>query len=238
MKNLVLIIISTTLFLTSCVKKKTTTNENILGKEYFPIQSGKFIIYQVDSTIYKDLPKDTIEYKYLIKEKIADAFIDNTGKNAFRIERFIKKFDPKKSYDSMPWVIKEVFLLNASDASIQILESNQLFTKLIFPVQAKASWNGNAFNSLGEQTYIYNYIDNAETINNHNFSNVLLVIQKEFRPLVLDQYYIEKYAKGYGLIYKEIIDVVSNKNVTTKPVLDRIESGLIYKQKFLSIGYE
>jgi hypothetical protein len=67
---------------------------------------------------------------------------------------------------------------------------------------------------------------------------VLLVIQKEFRPLVLDQYYIEKYAKGYGLIYKEIIDVVSNKNVTTKPVLDRIESGLIYKQKFLSIGYE
>lgn len=238
MKSLGLILISFTLVIGSCVKKKTEVNENILGKDYYPIQSGKFIIYQVDSTVYKDLPKDTIEYKYLIKEKIADSFTDNTGKNAFRIERFIKKFDPKKSYDSLPWVIKEVFLLNASDASIQILENNQRYTKLIFPVQAKASWNGNAGNALGEQTYKYDYIDNTENINNKTFNNVLLVVQKEFRPLVVDQYYIEKYAKGYGLIYKEIIDVVSNKNVTAKPVLDRIESGLVYKQKFLSIGYE
>ncbi|MEI6020689.1 MAG: hypothetical protein WCR21_06135 [Bacteroidota bacterium] len=224
----------------SCTKKQTVDSDAVLGLDYYPFVSGKYIIYQVDSTVYGDLHKDTVVYKYLLKEKIADTYTDNTGSKAIRIERFIKRFNSKKSYDSLPWLVKDVFMLNAGKKSIQILEGNVRFTKLAFPVQAKATWDGNAGNNLGEQMYKYDYIDNAESMNGKAFDNVCTVIQKSFHPLVLDQNYVEKYAKGFGLIYKEITDVVSNSPGAnyTLPVLKRIESGAIYKQTFLSIGYE
>lgn len=234
------IIILCALFLLTCTKKKSEDGDAVLALDYYPTVSGKFIIYQVDSTVYNDLRKDTVINKYLLKEKIADTYTDNTGNTAIRIERYIKKFDPKKSYDSIPWSMKEVYLLNASKKNIQIVESNIRYTKLSFPVQAKATWNGNASNNLGEQMYKYDYIDNAENLNGKAFDKVCLVIQKSFHPLVLDQNYVEKYAKGFGLIYKEITDVVSNSPGANYalPVLKRIESGSIYKQTFLSIGYE
>lgn len=227
-----------TLIFTSCVKKQNEVNENVLGLEYYPTTPGKYIVYDVDSTIYTDLPKDTIQYKYLIKEKIADSFTDNTGNTAIRVERYIKKYNSLKPYDSIPWTMKEVYLLNANNSNIQMVESNLRFTKLIFPVQAKASWNGNALNNLGEQMYKYEYIDQSEKVNNNNFDNVLKVVQKEFHPAILDQNYNEKYAKGVGLVYKEIIDVVSDRTITTQPVLQRIERGFIYKQSFIKLGYE
>ncbi len=241
MKKIVFSYFLCSILFLSCTKKTSETNESVLGLDYYPTTKGKYAIYQVDSTIYTDLPKDTIEYKYLIKEKIADSFIDNTGKNAIRIERYIKKYDPLKSYDSIAWTMKEVFLLNADNKSIQVVENNVRYTKLTFPVQTNAIWDGNANNSLGTQNYRYEYIDRAEkTINNKPLDNVLLVIQKEFHPKTLDYYYAEKYAKGLGLVYKEITDVISNSaNANFSiPVLQRIESGFIYKQSIISFGYE
>src|SRR5690606_6435161 len=99
------------------------------------------------------------------KEKIADAFNDNENKTAYRIERYIKKYNPDLAYENMPWQIKEVWMLNADDRKIQVSESNVRFTKLIFPVENKASWNGNAANNLGEQNYFYDYVERADTIN-------------------------------------------------------------------------
>ena len=224
----------------SCTKKKAEDVAVNIGLDYYPVIIGKYIIYSVDSVVYNDLRKDTTIYKSLLKEKIADAFTDNTGQTAYRIERYIKKYNPALLYDSMPWTIKTVYMMNANNKNIQIQEGNNRFCKLSFPVLAKNTWNGNAFNSLGEQTYKYDYVDNAETINNKAFTDVCLVIQKAFHPLTLDQNYVEKYAKGVGLVYKEITDVVSNSPSANFaiPVLQRIESGSIYKQTFLSIGYE
>jgi hypothetical protein len=220
----------------SCSKKKQIDIDS--STDYFPITHGKYIVYQVDSTVYNDLRKDTAVYKFLLKEKIADSFTDNQGKNAIRIERYIKKFNPKIDYQNMPWQMREVYFLSATSSDISIQENNQRFTKLVFPAQQNKSWNANASNNLGEQYYSYKYINTDETISTNKFENTLLVIQKENHPLTLEQYYIEKYAKGFGLVYKEITDVVSNSNISPKPVLLRIESGLIYKQTFLSIGYE
>ncbi|MCC6370690.1 MAG: hypothetical protein IT236_06790 [Bacteroidia bacterium] len=222
----------------SCRKKQVSGDVGLLGLDYYPYTTGKYIVYDVDSTVYTQLTKDTIYYKYRIKEKIADSFIDNQGNTAFRLERYIKKFDPKKSYDSIPWTIKEVWMLNADNNTVQVVESNLRYTKLTFPIQEKATWNGNANNSLGEWEYVYDYIDKAETINSTKFENVLKVKQKFYNPLIAYQSYYEKYAKGTGLVYREMIDVISNTVVKDVPVLNRIESGTVYKQTYVSSGYE
>ncbi len=237
MKKLILILLPFFLF-SSCTKKKIPVNDNLLGLEYYPLTQGKYVVYDVDSTVYTDLPPSSINTKYRIKEKIADSFTDNQGKPAIRLERYIKKYNAGKSYDSIPWTIKEVWMVNADNRSIQVSERNVRYTKLIFPIQENASWNGNAKNTIGEWLYSYSYIDKTETINNNMLEKVLMVKQFELRTLISYQSYKEKYAKNIGLVYREIYDIYSNTVVQGVPVEDRIQNGVIYKQTIITSGYE
>ncbi len=237
--NIYLKIIFLLVFVTliSCSKKKIPVKDSLLGLEYYPQTKGKFVVYDVDSTVYTDIPKDTIYYKYRIKEKIADSFLDNEGQVAIRLERYIKKYNPLKPYDSIAYTIKEVWLVNATSKSVQIVEGNVRYTKLIFPIQESASWNGNAKNTIGEWQYTYDYIDKAETINGNALNNVLLVKQFFLPTAISYKNYNEKYAKGVGLVYRQIIDVTS-ATVTSANILDRIDVGIIYTQKIVNYGYE
>lgn len=222
----------------SCVKKETPADESLLGLDYYPTQSGKFVVYDVDSTVYGILPPDTTVYRYRVKEKFSETVTDEQGKNTIRIERFIKKFNPNKAYDSIAWTIKEVWTADANNKHVQVVEANTRFTKLVFPIQDNASWNGNAGNTLGERIYNINYIDRSEQIGGNNLTNVLLVKQREYRTLISYENNVEKYAKGIGLVYREIKNILSNKIVPGVTVEDRIESGLVYKQTLVTYGYE
>jgi hypothetical protein len=233
-----LLILFPVLIVLSCTKKKVPENESLLGLDYYPTNQGKYVIYDVDSTVYGDLNKDTTQAKYRIKEKIADSFTDNEGKPAIRLERYVKMFNPNKPYDSIPWTMKEVWMLNADKKSIQLSEGNTRFTKLVFPVQKDATWNGNARNTIGEWMYMYDYIDKKETVNGINLSEVLYVKQRYFRTEISFENYYEKYAKGVGLVYRQITDVYSQNVVSGVPVENRIVHGTIYKQTLVSYGYE
>lgn len=222
----------------SCAKKKIPQDDSLLGLDYYPTTIGRYAIYDVDSTIYNSLTQDTTVTKYRIKEKITDLFTDNEGQDALRLERFIKKYDPNKSYDSIAWTIKEVWMVNANKKSIQVVEGNVRYTKLVFPVQQGANWNGNAKNTIGEWLYTYEYIDKAENIGSKQLDKVLNVKQKNYRTLISYQNYTEKYAKGIGLVYREITDILSNNVIANVPVEGRIEDGLIYKQTLVTYGNE
>ena len=222
----------------SCTKKKVEDAATILGLDYYPTQIGRYVVYDIDSTAYNDLTQTTILYKYRIKEKMTDYFTDNEGKKAIRIERYIKMYNAGKSYDSIPYTIKEVWMVNADEKKVQVVENNIRYTKLIFPIEQNANWNGNVNNTLGEWNYIYSYIDKAEIINNLSLKSVLFVKQKDDKTLISQQYYVEKYAKGVGLIYREIRDIYSNTVVPNVPVDQRIEKGIIFKQTIVDYGNE
>lgn len=223
--------------LTSC-KKKTEDATSVLGLDYYPTKIGKFVVYDVDSTVYNDLSMDTITYKYRIKERLVENFTDNEGRQAIRLERSVKMYNPNKSYDSMAYTVKEAWMINANDKKVQVVESNLRYTKLTFPVLQNSTWDGNANNNLGQMMYAYSVIDKAETMNAIALSNVLTVKQRDDRSLIAVQYYTEKYAKGVGLVYREIKDIYSNTVIANIPVEQRIEKGLIYKQTLVSYGYE
>lgn len=238
MKISLFISISSCLLFFSCAKKKIPESSSLLGLDYYPTTIGRYVVYDVDSTIYNSLTQDTIVTKYRIKEKITELFTDNEGQDALRLERFIKKYNPNKPYDSIAWTIKEVWMVNANKKSVQVVEGNVRYTKLIFPVQQGASWDGNAKNTIGEWMYTYDYIDKAETIGSKQVDKVLNVKQKNYRTLISYQNYNEKYAKGIGLVYREITDILSNNVIANVPVEGRIEDGLIYKQTLVTYGNE
>lgn len=232
-----LIALAAVLVFISCSKKKIPEQSSLLGLAYYPTTHGKFVVYDVDSSVYYDLAP-ALHLKYRIKEKMADSFTDNEGKPAIRLERYIKFYNPAKSYDSIPWTIKEVWMVNADNKSVQVTEGNVRYTKLIFPIQKGTTWDGNARNTLGERMYSYDYIDKEETINGTKLPRVLHVKQKEFRTEISYEKFSEKYAKDIGLVYKEIFEVYSNNVVAGVPVEQRIEHGTVYKQTLVTYGYE
>lgn len=225
-------------FSTACVKKSVPSGYEPYGLDYYPLKEGKYVVYDVDSTVFITLPQDTFIYKYRIKEKIADTYTDNQGQPVIRLERYIKNYNPLKSYDSIAWTIKEVWSITADKRSVQLVESNTRFTKLIFPVSEKSTWNGNAFNTMEPWQYAYDYVDRVETINGIRFDKVCMVKQKLFSTLISYESYCEKYSRGTGLVYREMQNVMSSTIVPGVPVLNRINSGFIYKQYFVSQGYE
>lgn len=188
--------------------------------------------------MYTEIPRDTLLFRYRLKVRIADPFTDNEGHEAFRLERFVKWFNPLQSYDSMSWRLKEVWLLLPSERKILVNESNVLFTKMIFPVEEKSSWDGNAMNSRGEQTYYYDYFDRPEKIGAWNFQEVLKVIQQDKVTLISENTAWEKYVHDVGLVEKVVKTIKSNNVVPGKPVSDRIESGTEYHQTIVSYGME
>jgi hypothetical protein len=144
------------------------------------------------------------------------------------------------SYDNMTWIIKDVWNYTKTKTTLEVVEEDVRFTKLIFPINADAIWNGNANNTIGEWNYKYAYVDNTENINGTNFDKVLLVEQKDDKSknVIHRQYYVEKHARNVGLIYREIKDLYSNTVVAGKPVEQRIEKGVIYKLTYVTHGFE
>ena len=233
-------------FITTLVgcKNKIETPPDV-GYDYAPTTIGKYVIYDVDSTIYDDFKHDTTYYKYRIKEKLEEAITDNQGRPAIKLVRYIKKYNPLISYDNMAWTVKDVWSYTKTNTTLEVVEEDLRFTKLAFPVKTDASWDGNAHNTLGNLDYKYNYVDAAETINGGVFDKVLYIEQKDDKSknAIRRQFYIEKYAKNVGLVYREIKDLYSNvvtlnPNGTIKPVEQRISKGVIYKLTYVTHGSE
>ena len=238
MKQLLLLgLIVFTMF--ACKKKKVEDPSDV-GYAYAPTKIGKYVVYDVDSTIYDDFHTDTIYYKYRIKEKLEEIYVDNQNRAAIKLVRYIKKHSDTISYDNMPWIVKDVWNYTKTATTLEVVEENIRFTKLIFPVKEESSWNGNANNTLGDWEYTYSSVDKGETINGTHFDNVVLVTQKDDKGknAIHREYYIEKYAKDIGLVYREIKDLHSSTVVLGVPVEQRITSGVIYKLTYVTYGYE
>lgn len=212
-----------------------------MGYDYAPVIIGKYVIYDADSTIYDDFFSDTIYSKYRIKEKMEEQITDNEGRSAIKMVRYIKKYNPLVSYDNIPWTHKDVWICTKTNTTYEVVEEDVRFTKLIFPVKEEATWKGNAYTTLDDWDYEYIYTNRTETINGTSFENVLFVEQKDDKHnnVIHREYYIEKYAKNVGLVYREIKDLKSNDHIILgQPVEDRIKSGVIYKLTYVTHGYE
>ena len=90
---------------------ENTVPENLTikkGYDYFPLEVGKYITYQLDSIIYHGqsgsdciFVQDTASH--FLKEKVVGTFEDNTGAVNYIIERFTSK------NQNGPWQVTDVW---------------------------------------------------------------------------------------------------------------------------------
>lgn len=170
------------------------------GKNFFYPLLGQAIIYDVQETQYALTSVPTVK-NYQLKEVFASTSIDTDSKEALRIERY------RRENDAQNWAIDSVFLAKKKIDKALKTENNVTFVKLIFPVSEGLKWDGNAYNSLGNDTYELKKLNQLFQINGLNFPKTLIIIQQNDSTLVDLKRRLEVYAEGIGVIYQEKINV-------------------------------
>lgn len=182
------------------------------SSDYYPLFVGQTLNYQCDSIYYKEnqLP-DTV--RFWMKETLTDTLRDNEGELAYRVER------SERATLSDPWQIVHVFTVKKSNGQAQRNENNQRFISMVFPATRSKVWNGIAFNAdsleitvKGEVIEIYKdwesryeEVDVPYTVGGTQYDSVAIVTHANSENYIERRLSREVYAKGIGLVEKEMM---------------------------------
>jgi hypothetical protein len=220
----------------SCKKDDDTTVD--LKYDYFPSDSGRYVVYDVDSVTFDgfyDPPVvDTVSFQ--IKEVVESIFNDNEGRPTMRIERY------RRDSTAGNWTILNVWTATRTATVAERVEDNLRFIKLIFPPKADATWRGNAYLQITEPIdymedwdYKITAVDVPYTVNGMSFDSSLTVVQHDDENLIEKIYSEEVYATGVGLVYKQMMRL--KKDVTAE-FPQGSKEGFIYTVRVKEYGVE
>jgi len=204
-----------------CSKKTDHFQTEPLTDYFITLEPGKYIRYLLDSTLYIDFGQRDTVISYEAKDVVDAPITDALGRAGWRILRYLR---PVGSTNEAAWELRLTYFVFPEKNKLEIVENNLRFIKLIAPVKEGNSWHGNMhlpdhpyeqfygiLSDAGIQYWDYTYQDHgaSEVINNEVYDSVITVhqVDEEDYSSTLDykNYWVEKYAKGIGLIFKEVI---------------------------------
>ncbi len=206
--------------------KKQTDNFSLAPvSEYYPVEVGKYIVYQLDSTVFTNFETTKEIHSYQVKDIIDAEITDNLNRPSFRIRRMIRD-----AAGLTPWVDNATFMVTPLSNSIEYVEDNLRFIKLKSPVKENYFWQGNNYIDAEDRLsylkfweYQYANVDQPYALGNAIVDNTITVLQNdeatgdpELFPnnIASVNYSVEVYGKGIGLIYKDLIHWLYQKNNT------------------------
>jgi hypothetical protein len=210
------------IFLFASCKKETEIFTTASVNDYFPLQVGKYITYDLDSTIFTNFNQTLTVRHYQAQYKVEAQTTDNLGRPGYTIYRYLR------ADSTQNWAIDNVFTVFPTGKSIEYIQDNLRFIKLMEPITEGFSWKGNSYLAfdpyrsyvfanpafMEDWNYTYENVDSPLTINSKDFQNTITVFEVSDStgdPKVSGTQYaektysIEKYAKDIGLIYKDFI---------------------------------
>jgi len=199
----------------SCENKVKDISET-MGTEYFPLNPGRYYVYQVDSIIYDDFNQSVDTFQSRLRINYVNEFVDSTYGTALRVEYY----NPDKGYHEPGnrWVsvlkLDQNRVVNYSDTLRTI--------KMVFPVRNGKEWNTNMFNTLQPRNYRFESLGEPMNVLGTRFNETVTVKQFELVTLITEINSFEVYAKNVGMIYSENTFIqrfdgkVSGKKIITK----------------------
>jgi hypothetical protein len=209
---------------TGCDKKSDFTSDEVT--DYMNLQVGKYVRYRLDSTRFVEFgQKDTV-ISYQAKDVVEATTTDNLGRSGWRVVRYLRDTASTNEGD---WRATLTYEVIPSRQNIEVLEGNFRYIKLLIPIRDGNSWKGNGYlpenpyvdlyefsNDEDIQTWEYTYQDVGASamFNNKNYDNTITVLQiadsanlTPFTPGIpaSKTYWVEKYARNIGLVYKEVV---------------------------------
>lgn len=191
-------------------------------EELIVLTPGKYITYRTDSLVFPQFGRQIATRSYLIKHVVDSPFIDNLGRTAYRINRFINDTMAQGS-----WQPAGSFSVTRTTDRTEWAEDNRRFVKLQQPLVPGYSWKGNRY--LPDQPFepLYNFSndDNMQnwnyqcttnsgsfTFRNKTYQQVVTIEQADEQfnvPVVQTTAYafrnraVDRFSRGIGLVYRE-----------------------------------
>lgn len=168
---------------------------------FFPLQTGTYQIYTVEQNTYSEV-EDDVSISYELKLEVVDSFPNLAGDYTFVIHRSTRP----TSNDA--WEFLDTWSAQVNELQAISNEGNISYISLAFPLYKEKEWNGNAFNTLGEDLYKIQSKGGTYRLNTGlEFKNVLIVSQEDKLDELIRDQREEIYAVDVGLIYKKSIVV-------------------------------
>ena len=179
---------------------------------------GSYIIYRMDSLKFINVGSQDTTISYLAKEIVEDSITDNLGRPSYRVVRYLSD-----TTGSAPWTPSIAYMVTPLKGSVEVVENNLRFIKLVTPVQDYISWKGNAYIDTKNDSLLlfmdgwdYTYtntglpfnvlagtIPASVTVNEAN--NIYTTPDSSYIQTIISQ---EVYGKGIGFIYKNFLNSV------------------------------
>ena len=182
---------------------------------YYPIEEGRYKIYQIDSLVYDEFLCTVVPIRFQVKEVTGAAIVDGEGATAHRVQRY------QRETETDPWVLTGIWTEKFEDQQIQRVEDNQRLIKVVFPIQEGKNWDGIVY--IRRDTLVpirggaidlykdwddfeYGRVDQMyiDTFQNKVYDEAVVVTQVDKENNIEYRYSTEVYAKGIGLVYKEM----------------------------------
>jgi hypothetical protein len=185
--------------------------------DYLSLQKGKYITYRLDSLIFINFGTQDTTLKYLARDVIDDSITDNIGRPSWRVIRYISD-----TTGTAPWTPIETYMITVTNTSMEMVENNLRFIKLVSPIINGFTWSGNSYiettSDFSNYAYLrnWNYVYDSVGLPFNAFSTQIpntITIQQDddstgsvsdtvFSTRTFSE---EVYGKGIGLIYKNFL---------------------------------
>lgn len=204
------------LFLTSCEKETSGYEDMTNGKEFMPLEIGRYVLYDVDSIIWDDFLRAQIHHHSQQRYDVVDTFRDDANRLSYVINVLSR---PSAQF---PFKADNVIHVTPTETSMEYKQRNLTFLKLIFPVSNGVNWNGNAKIPLGDTDYEeynnpkwnYNYANLGQSYDpgNNFYANSVTVNQIDDQlndpdvdstAYAYKNYSQEVYAYNVGMVYRK-----------------------------------
>lgn len=226
-------LLGSVLFLqTSCSREIEVFDSEALS-DYIPLQSGKYITYRVDSTVFTNFGTTEEIHSYQVKHVIDAQITDNLGRPSYRVFRYISDRNDTLGTPAV-WHPDGSYFITPLNKQVEVIEDNMRIIKMHLPIKEGYTWKGNKYlftgacnNALGPYCSIYTFsnddamtdwdfnfdrFENAVSYRGHTYSDVYTIeqVNDPFNvPITNPNAYayisrsVEQYAKNIGMVYRE-----------------------------------
>lgn len=200
----------------SC-RKESESLSPLPPAEYYPLRVGQSLVYRLDSTLYVSFGTRIKVNSYLAKDSIAGTAADNLGRTTYVVYRYLTDTLQKN-----PYTFSSSYTITPAGSTIEATDADNLrYIKLVQPINVFTSWSGNSYIDVSSDRaaylsgwqYQYRNINQPFTVLAGTLDSTITVLQDSsinitdpFVDTVLQNvsYSSEVYAKGIGLIYKDL----------------------------------
>ena len=201
-------------FICSCNKDNPLVTDT--PADYYPMHIGSYIIYRMDSLKYINVGSQDTVISYLAKEVVEDSITDNLGRPSYRITRYLSDTN-----GIAPWTPSIAYMVTPLGTSVEVVENNLRFIKLVTPVQDGITWQGNAYIDTKSDFYNFQYMDGwnytyantglpydviagtiPQTVTVHEIDYFSSLPDGSYSQTI---YSAEIYGKNIGVIYKKFL---------------------------------